>query len=245
MRQIVERNDQRPTVHLGLVDLLGAVIKPCRVAKADCVCRCKQAEGWMRAHHAALIEQGQAARGFEHALDDEHHIRATGVIFVEDERDIVLIGPGQDTIAKFGDLHAVLDDNGVLADQIDTRNMAVEVDTHAWPVEAGSDLFNVGRFARAMIAGNHDAAVVGKAGQNGQRRVAVKEVIGIDFGNMFAAFGIGRDHQVRIDIEHLPDGNFRVRHIVCHSHSSGDAARPQRISVFPRSVRVARCQPQQ
>ena len=33
MGQIVQRRDQRPAVHLALVDLLGAVVKPGRVAQ--------------------------------------------------------------------------------------------------------------------------------------------------------------------------------------------------------------------
>ena len=77
----------------------------------------KQPEGGVRTDHAALVEQGEAARGFEHALDHEHHVRAPGIVFVEDERDIVLVGPGQDPVAEFRDLLAVLEDNGILADE--------------------------------------------------------------------------------------------------------------------------------
>ena len=40
-----------------------------------------------------LVEQRQLARGFQHALDHEHHVRAAGVIFVEHERDVVLVAP--------------------------------------------------------------------------------------------------------------------------------------------------------
>jgi len=69
----------------------------------------------------------QAAGRFQHALDDEHHIRTAGIVFVETERDVVDIGPGQDAVAEFGDLLAFLDDDGVLADQVDTADVAVEV----------------------------------------------------------------------------------------------------------------------
>ncbi len=106
----------------------------------------------MRTDDAALVEQGQATRRFQHALDHEHHVRAAGVIFVENERDIVLIGPGQDAVLEFGDLLAVLQDDGVLADEIDAADMAVEVDADAGPVEAGGDLFDMGRLAGAVIA---------------------------------------------------------------------------------------------
>ena len=145
----------------------------------------------MRPDHAALIEQGQAARHFEHALDHEHDVGPAGVIFVEAERDIVLQRPGQNAVAEFGDLLAVLDDDGVLADEIDARDMAVEVDAHAGPVEPRGDLLDMRRFAGAVIARHHHAAVLGEAGENGERRVAIEQIIGIEVGHMFLGGGIG------------------------------------------------------
>ena len=116
--------------------------------------------------HAALVEQRQPARRFQHALDHEHHVRAAGVVFVEAERDVVLVGPRQDAVAELGDLQAVADDDGVLADQVDTADVAVEIDAHARPVEARRHLLDVGRFAGAVVAGDDDAAVVGEAGED-------------------------------------------------------------------------------
>ena len=84
----------------------------------------------MRLDHAVLVEQRQAAGDFQHALDHEHHVRTAGVIFVEHQRDIVLHRPRQDAVAEFGDLLAVLDHDRVLADEIDTADVAVEVDAH-------------------------------------------------------------------------------------------------------------------
>ena len=83
VRQVVQRRDDRPAVHLRLVDLLRAVIEAGRVAEADRVGGGEQAEGRVRADDAALVEQRQAAGRFQHALDDEHHVRAAGIIFVE------------------------------------------------------------------------------------------------------------------------------------------------------------------
>ena len=108
MRQVVQRSDDGPAVHLRLVDLLGAVIEAGGVAKADGVGGGEQPEGGMRADHLRLVEQRELAGDFENALDDEHHIGAAGVIFVEDQRHVVLIGPGQNAFAEFGDLLAVL-----------------------------------------------------------------------------------------------------------------------------------------
>src|SRR5690606_23667804 len=150
MRQVIERCDDGPAVHLCLVDLLRAVVEAGRIAEADRVGGREQAEGGVRTDNAALVEQRQAAGGFQHTLDDEHHVRAAGIVFVEDERDIVLVGPGQDAVLEFGDLQSVLDDDGVLADEVDTADMAVEVDAHARPVEAGGDLLDMGRFASAV-----------------------------------------------------------------------------------------------
>jgi hypothetical protein len=147
----------------------------------------KQAEGRVRTDDAALVEQGQAARGFQHALDDEHHVRTAGIVLVENERDIVLVGPGQDAVLEFGDLQTVLDDDRILADEIDTADVAVEVDTHARPVEARGDLLDMGRLAGAVIARDHHAAVVSKAGEDGERRLAVEEVIRIQIGYVGAA----------------------------------------------------------
>ena len=61
---------------------------------------------------------------FEHALDHEHHVRAAGVVFVEHQRDVVLHRPRQDAVAELGDLLAVLEDDRVLADEIDTATRA-------------------------------------------------------------------------------------------------------------------------
>ena len=117
----------------------------------------------MRPDHLVLVEQRQAAGDFQHALDDEHHVRAAGVVFVEAERDVVLQRPGQDAVAEFGHLLAVLDDDGVLADQVDAADVAVEVDAHAGPVEPRRHLLDMGRLAGAVIAGDDDAAVAGRS----------------------------------------------------------------------------------
>ncbi len=58
-------------------------IEPARVAKANRVRRREQAETRDAADDAALVEQREAAGGFEHALNDEHHVGAAGIIFVK------------------------------------------------------------------------------------------------------------------------------------------------------------------
>ena len=86
------------------------------VAKADRVRGRKQTEGRMRPDHPTLVEQSQPAGGFQHPLNDEHHVGTAGIVFVETQSHVVLVGPWQDAVAEFGHLQAVTNDDGVLAD---------------------------------------------------------------------------------------------------------------------------------
>src|SRR5690242_384546 len=97
----------------------------------------------MRLDYFALVEQREPPRCLQHALDDKHHVRTAGIIFIETERDIILQSPGQNALAKFSDLLAILDHDGVLADQVDAANVAVEVDTNARPIEPGRNLLDM------------------------------------------------------------------------------------------------------
>ena len=152
----------------------------------------EQAKGGMRPDHAALVEEREAAGRFEHALDHEHHVRAPGVVLVEAERDVVLVGPGQDAVAEFGHLQAVAEHDRVLADQVDAADVAVQVDAHARPIEPRRHLLDVGRLAGAVVARNDDAAVVGKARQDRERGAAVEPVVRIEIGDVLVGFRIGR-----------------------------------------------------
>ncbi len=165
----------------------------------------------MRLDHAALVEQREPARGFQHALDHEHHVRAAGVVFVEAERDVVLIGPRQNAVAELGHLLAVLDDDGVLADQVDTADVAVEIDAHHGPIEPCRHLLDMGGLAGAVIAGDDDAAVPGEAGENGERGRPVEAIIGIDVGHVLIGLGIGRHFHVAVDAELLADRHLHIR----------------------------------
>ena len=192
------------------------MVKPGRIAKADRVGGGKQPEGGVRRDYPALVEQGKTARGFEHPLDDEHHVRTAGIVFIEHQRHIVLIGPGQNAVAEFRDLHPVAHDDGILADQVETADMAVEVDPHARPVEPRSGLFDMGRFAGPMIAGNDDTAVVLETGKDRQRRCLVEQIVRVHFRHMLGALLVGGHHDVRIDIEGLLHRQFGIRHSFAH-----------------------------
>ena len=120
--------------------------------------------------HAVLVEQGELALGLEHALDDEHHVGAAGVIFVEHQRDRVLQRPRQQPFAEFGDLLAFAKHDRVAPDEVDAADVGIEVDADHRPVESRRDLLDMGRLAGAVIALDHHAAVLGEAGADRERR---------------------------------------------------------------------------
>jgi hypothetical protein len=59
------------------------------------------------------------------------------------------------------------------------------------------------RLAGAVIARNHDAAVEGEAGQDGERGVAVEEIVGIHVGNVLIGGRIGRHDHIRGKAERI------------------------------------------
>ncbi len=210
MWQIVQRRYDRPAVHLALIDLLGTVIEPGGVAKADRVRSRKQPEGRVRTNDFVLVEEGELAGDFQDALDHEHDVGAAGVIFVETECDIVLQCPRQDAVTEFRDLLTVLEDDRILADEVDTADMAIEVDAHARPVQARSHLLDMGRFARAVIARDHHTPVVGKACKNGESRVLVEHVVRVGIRHMRVRFRKSGHLQVDINAKNLADRHFHV-----------------------------------
>ena len=200
--QVVQRGDHVPAVHLALVDLLGAVIQPGRVAEADRVGGGEQAEARVRLDDPVLVEQGEPPLHLQHALDHEHHVRPARVVLVEHERARVLQRPGQDALAELRHLLAILQDNGVLADEVDAADVAIEIDPDAGPVEPRRHLLDVGALAGAVIALDHAAPVEGEAGEDRQRRLAVEAVGAVDLGHVLGPRGEGGHLHVDVDAEH-------------------------------------------
>ena len=143
----------------------------------------------VRREHAVLVHQGELAVALEHALDDEHHVGAAGVVFVEDQRHRPLQRPGHDAFLELGDLQAVAHDHDVLADQVEPADVAVEVDAHTRPVQPRRDLLDVRGLAGAVQALQHDAAVAREAGQDRQRDIGVEAVGAVDLGHVLVALG--------------------------------------------------------
>ena len=94
-------------------------------------------------------------------------------------------------------------------------SMAVEVDAHARPVEARRHLLDMRRLAGAVIALDHDAAVVGKARQDRHRGVMVEAVALVDIRHVLAALAEGRHLHLGIEPEDLPHRNGDVRQGRC------------------------------
>ena len=186
------------------------MIKAAGVAEADGVGGGEQAEIGVGADDPVLVEQRQLALGFEDALDHEHHVGATGVIFVKDQSGRRLQRPGQQAFAEFGDLLAVLQDNRVTADQIDPADMRVEVDPDAGPVEASGNLFDMGRFSGTVIALDHHAAVEGEAGENGGRRFRIEDIGGIEIRHALVLLAERGHLHIEIDPEYIA----RIHHLV-------------------------------
>jgi hypothetical protein len=68
-----------------------------------------------------------------------------------------------------------------------------------------ADLLDMGRFAGAVIAGDHDAPVAGEAGKDRERGVAVEDVVRIEVRHVLVPRREGRRFKIDVDAEHLAD----------------------------------------
>ena len=165
-------------------------------------------------HHAVLVEQGELALDFQHALDDEHDVRTTRVVLVETQRRRMLQGPRQDALLERRDLQTVFDDDGVLADEVDAADVAVQVDPDTRPVQPGGDLLHVRRLSRAVIPLDHHPAVMRESRQDRQRRVVVEMVGVIDVRHIVGALAEGGHIEILVQPEHVAHVDRDIRHHV-------------------------------
>src|SRR5215471_5036986 len=173
------------------------------VAETDGVRRREQPEAGVRPDHAVLVEQGQLALDLEHPLDHEHDVRAAGIVLVEAQRHRVLQRPWQQALAELGDLFVVAQHDRILADEIDTADVAVEIDADARPVEPRGDLLDMGGFAGAVIPTDHHPPVEREASEDRERRVMVEAVGIVEIGDVLARLAERRHLEVAIDPEGL------------------------------------------
>ena len=159
----------------------------------------------MRPQHPVLIEDRQAALSLQqHPLDHEHHVRPACIVLIEGERDGPLVKPrAGDALPIFRDLLAVAKNDGVLADQVDAADVAVEVDADERPIQPGGDLLDVGETCRCRDGlGRSNFPVVGEARpQNRHGRAWIEAIGRIDRRDMERAArkgwgeGVGLDHE--------------------------------------------------
>ena len=89
--------------------------------------------------------------------------------------------------------------------------MAVQVHAHQRPIQPGGDLFDVGRFTGAVIALDHDAAVEGEAGADGDGRLGIEAIGLVDLGHMAVALVEGGHGHVAVHAEGLAQGHAAMR----------------------------------
>ena len=226
--------DDVPAVHLALVDLLGAVIKAGRVAQPDRVGGGEETEELVRSESPCSGRAGSSClRPPARAGSRTSRPGGPASYSSKHQRAGLLQCPGQNTFAEFRHLLAVFEDDCILADQIDTADMTVQIDAHARPVQAGGDLLDVGRFTCAVIPLDQDAAVVRKPSEDRHRRVMIKQVGIVDIRDIVRPFGESRDLDVRIQSESLPYGNS------VSGASSGCAFTRSSVSVLINPFRFA------
>ena len=165
--------------------------------------------------HARLVEQCEPALGLQNTLDHEHHVRAAGIVLVEHQRGRVLKGPGQHAFLELGHLHAVADHDRILADEVDAADVAVEIDAYTRPIETGSDLLYVRGFAGTVVALDQHPAVVGEAGQDGERGVVVETICFVHTRDVFTALAEGGYLEVAFYAKGLVYRDSNVRNTTC------------------------------
>ena len=112
------------------------------------------------------------------------------------------------------DLLAFLQHDRILADQVDSADVAVEIHPHARPVEARGDLLDVRRLAGAVVALDQHPPVVREARENGERGVAIETVGLVDVGHVLLGIRESRHNHVAFDAEYLAHRHFDVGHAI-------------------------------
>src|SRR6266478_1838158 len=98
----------------------------------------------------------------------------------------------------------------------------------------------MGRLAGAVIAGNHDAAVLGEPCEDRKCGGAIEPVVRIDLRHMRIDFGIGGHLEVAVDAEDLPDRHLHVRQSdgLLNSGHGGGRHQSSGVSGSPETVNM-------
>ena len=81
--------------------------------------------------------------------------------------------------------------------------MTVQIDPDHRPIQARRDLLNMCRLPRAVIALDHDPAIMFEPGQKRDRRLRVKSLGFIDGRNIFRPFLKSPHNHIRVEAKHL------------------------------------------
>ena len=183
------------------------MVEPRGVPLAHGVCRGKKPEMRVRVDHLVLLQQRELPVTLQQPLDDEHHVRASGIVFVEQQRNGPAQRPRQDPFLKGRDLLSVADADAILAHQVQPADVPVQIHAHAGPVQPRRHLLDVGGFARAVQPLYQHPPVVLKPCQQRKRHRRVEVVVRIDGRHERGGRGKGIDHQTGVQAEALAHGH--------------------------------------
>ena len=172
------------------------MIEPRGIPEADGVGRGEEAEPAMGRDDPVLVQERELPFHLEDPLDHEHDVRAPGIVLVENESHGTLERPRQKPLPEFRYLLAILEDDGVLTNEVDPADVGIEINPDAGPVKPRRHLLDVRRFTRPVIALHHHPPVVRKAGKDGQRGIVVKLVRRIEIRHILRPLGKSGDHEV-------------------------------------------------
>ena len=136
--------------------------------------------------------------------------------------------PGKNALAKFGDLFTVFENNRVLTDQINTTDMAIEVNSYQRPIKMRRNLLDMSRLPCTVIALNHQFPAMGEGSQDRDSRIMIKAIRRIDLRHIFCAFFEGRHHHIGIKAKDILNRNLGIRQV--HSNSVNYTVISQRCS---------------
>lgn len=194
-----------PSVELALVDLLCTVVESGGIAESYGISGCEETEAGVGVDDTILVEEGELTFYFEDSLDDEHDVGTACVIFVKDEGTRALEDPWEDTFLVFGHLYAFTNDDSVFTDEVNTTNVAIEVDAKTWPIQTSGDLFDMSRFTCTVVSLDEDATIIGKTCEYSECGFGIEVVLGIEGWDVFGGGTKGAYDHFCTDTEGLLD----------------------------------------
>ena len=95
----------------------------------------------------------------------------------------------------------------------DIADMTIEIDTDAWPIQTGGDLFDMRRLAGAVEPLDQQTPVVGKGYKDRERGVVIKAVCIVEIRHMLGFLREGRNLHIDIKVESLTSRHRCIRQV--------------------------------